>query len=364
MTEVQGSYTKEFSAVADALSGLLDTQDIGAAAAVFLNGEPVVDIWGGHVDAERTVPWERDTIVNVMSTTKPTTALCALILADRGELDLSAPVSTYWPEFAAAGKENVLVRHLLSHTAGLPDWSGKLVAEDLYDWTAVTDRLAAMPTQWEPGTAAGYHSITFGFLVGEVVRRVTGRSVGRFLAEEVAGPLGADFHIGLDAQDDSRVARLYPPPSQTDDFSSGGPDYDSAGGIRVKDANTEAWRRAEIPAANGFGNARGIARIQSVLSNGGVAGGVRLLSEQGCEPAWHVEYAGEDRVMGQPANYSAGFGVFGNTFGWGGWGGSLVLNDHESGMTVAYVMNQMLDPQEREDSRGLTIVAAAYEGVR
>ncbi|MBS2534869.1 beta-lactamase family protein [Catenulispora sp. NF23] len=364
MAQVQGTYTKEFAPVADALSQLLDADDIGASAAVFVHGEPVVDVWGGHVDAERTVAWERDTIVNVMSTTKPMTALCALILADRGELDLSAPVSAYWPEFAAAGKENVLVRHLLSHTAGLADWPGKLRAEDLYDWAAVTERLAAMATQWEPGTAAGYHSMTFGFLVGEVVRRITGRSLGRFFAEEVAGPLGADFHIGLDAQDDSRVARLYPPPSHSDDFSSGGPDSEAAGGIRVRDANTEGWRRAEIPAANGFGNARGIALAQSVLSNGGVAGGVRLLSPEGCETAWHVEYAGEDRVMGQPATYGMGFGVFGDTFGWGGWGGSLVMNDHASGMTVAYAMNQMLDPREQVDERGLKIVAAAYEALR
>lgn len=364
MTEVQGTYTKEFAAVAEALSKLLDTRDIGASAAVFVGGEPVVDIWGGHVDAERTVAWERDTIVNVMSTTKPMTALCALILADRGEIELSAPVSTYWPEFAAAGKDKVLVRHLLSHTAGLPDWPGRLVAEDLYDWTAVTELLAGLPTQWEPGTAAGYHSMTFGFLVGEVVRRVTGRSLGRFLAEEVAGPLGADFHIGLGAEHDSRVAPLFPPPSKTDDFSSAGPDYEKTGGVRVKDANTEAWRRAEVPAANGFGNARGIALIQSVLSNGGGAGGVRLLSEKGCEPAWHKEYVGEDRVIGQPATYGAGFGVFGDTFGWGGWGGSLVMNDHVSRMTVAYAMNQMLDPREQEDVRGLEIVSAAYEGIR
>jgi CubicO group peptidase (beta-lactamase class C family) len=364
MAEVQGTYTKEFSPVADALSELLDAQDIGASAAVFLHGEPVADLWGGFADAERTIAWERDTIVNVMSTTKPMTALCALMLADRGELDLSAPVSTYWPEFAAAGKEKVLVRHLLSHTAGLPDWPGRLVADDLYDWSAVTDLLASLPPQWEPGTAAGYHSVTFGFLVGEVVRRVSGRTIGRFLAEEVAGPLGADFHIGLGADDDARVAQLYPPPSYNDDFNSAGPDYASTGGIRVKDANTEAWRRAEVPAANGFGNARAIALIQSALSNGGVTGGVRLLSEKGCELAWHVEYSGEDRVMGQPATYGVGFGVFGNTFGWGGWGGSLVMNDHVSGLTVAYAMNQMLDPREQEDSRGLKIVAAAYEGLR
>ncbi|MEY9893012.1 CubicO group peptidase (beta-lactamase class C family) [Catenulispora sp. MAP5-51] len=364
MADVQGTYTKEFSAVAEALSKLLDTQDLGASAAVFVDGEQVADIWGGYVDTERSVPWEHDTIVNVMSTTKPITALCALILADRGLLDLSAPVSTYWPEFAAAGKQSVLVRHLLSHTAGLPDWPGRIVAEDLYDWSAVTELLAAMPTQWEPGTAAGYHSITFGFLVGEVVRRVSGRSLGRFLAEEVAGPLGADFHIGLAAQDDHRVARLYPPSSHGDDFSSAGPDYASNGGIRVKDANTEAWRRAEIPAANGFGTARGIALIQSALTNGGMAGGVRLLSEKGCEPAWHVEYSGQDRVLGQQTTYGMGFGVWGGTFGWGGWGGSLVMNDPKSRMTVAYAMNQMFDPRGQQDSRGLSIAAAAYEGLR
>lgn len=363
MAEIQGTFTKEFSAVADTLSELLDTQDIGASAAVFVHGEPVVDIWGGYADAERTVAWDRDTIVNVMSTTKPMTALCALILADRGELDLSAPVSTYWPEFAAQGKENVLVRHLLSHTAGLADWPGKLISDDLYDWDAVVDRLAAMPTQWEPGTAAGYHSMTFGFLVGEVVRRVSGRSIGRFLAEEVAGPLGADFHIGLGAQDDARVARLYPPAPHGDEFSSGGAEADVVGGTEVRDANSEAWRRAEIPAANGFGNARSVALIQSVLSNGGAAAGVRLLSAKGCEPAWREEFTGEDRVIGIPSTYGMGFGVFGTSFGWGGWGGSLVMNDHASGMTVAYAMNQMRDPAEG-DARGMKIIGAAEEGLR
>ena len=150
----------------------------------------------------------------------------------------------YWPEFAAAGKDNVLVRHLLSHTAGLPDWPGRLVADDLYDWTAVTDLLASLPTQWEPGTAAGYHSVTFGFLVGEVVRRVSGRTIGRFLAEEVAGPLGADFHIGLDAADDARVARLYPPPSYTDDFNSAGPDDARRAG---SGSRTPTPRRGGVP---------------------------------------------------------------------------------------------------------------------
>ncbi|MBW8804840.1 MAG: beta-lactamase family protein [Catenulisporales bacterium] len=368
MAEIQGTYDKRFAAVADTLADLLDRDDVGASAAVFVGGEPVVDIWGGHTDADRTSAWDHDTIVTVMSTTKTMTALCALILADRGELDLSAPVARYWPEFAAAGKQGVLVRHLLSHTAGLPDWPGPLVADDLYDWTAVTSLLAEQAPQWEPGTAAGYHSVTFGFLVGEVVRRITGRTLGEFFASDVAGPLGADFHIGLPAEHDHRVAQLLPPPGQTDEFSSGSavdgePDA-AIGGIRVKDANTAAWRRAEVPAANGIGNARSVALVQSVLGNGGVTQGVRLLSERGCEPAWRAEFSGEDRVIGIASTYSAGFGVFGSTFGWGGWGGSLVMTDPEAHLTVAYVMNQMLDPRRQSDNRGLSVVMAAYDGVR
>ena len=160
---------------------LLDDGDAGASVAVFVDGEPVVDVWGGFADADRTIPWQRDTITNVWSVTKTMTALCALILADRGELDLAAPVGRYWPEFAAAGKDGVLVRHLLAHTAGLPDWDGPI--EELYDWPSATARLAAQAPQWEPGSAAGYHSLTQGFLVGEVVRRITGRSLGEFFAD-------------------------------------------------------------------------------------------------------------------------------------------------------------------------------------
>ena len=208
MADVQGSYDELFVAVPNALAGMLDAGDAGASVAVFVDGEPVVDVWGGFADADRTIPWQRDTITNVWSVTKTMTALCALILADRGELDLDAPVGRYWPEFAGAGKEKVLVRHLLSHTAGLPDWTGPI--EELYDWPSATARLAAQAPQWEPGTAAGYHSVTQGFLVGEVVRRITGRSLGAFFAAEVAGPLGADFHIGLPAEHDHRVALTRP----------------------------------------------------------------------------------------------------------------------------------------------------------
>ena len=158
----------------EALAASLDADDVGASVAVHVDGEPVVDIWGGYADAARTTPWERDTITNVWSTTKTMTALCALILADRGDLDLDAPVARYWPEFAAAGKEDVRVRHLLSHTAGLPTWDEPMTVEDLYDWDLATGAAGRAGPAWAPGTAAGYHAITQGFLVGEVIRRVTG----------------------------------------------------------------------------------------------------------------------------------------------------------------------------------------------
>src|SRR3954466_16200726 len=193
MADIQGSYDDLFTAVPSALAGFLDDGDTGASVAVFVDGEPGVDVWGGFADAARTILWQPDTVTNVWSVTKTMTALCALVLADRGDLDLDAPVGRYWPEFSAAGKSSVLVRHLLAHTAGLPDWDGPV--EDLYDWPSAAARLTGRAPLWEPGSAAGYHSLTQGFLVGEVVRRITGRSPGEFFAEQVAGPLGADFHI-------------------------------------------------------------------------------------------------------------------------------------------------------------------------
>ncbi|MER5637996.1 serine hydrolase domain-containing protein [Kitasatospora sp. NPDC002227] len=370
MIDVEGFCEPRFEAVREVLAALLGKEDVGASAAVHVDGEPVVDLWGGYADAGRSVRWERDTLTGVNSTTKNMTALCALILADRGELDLSAPVAAYWPEFAAAGKEKVLVRHVLSHTAGLPELSGPTTVGELYDWEAVTAGLAAQAPEWEPGTAAGYHALTFGFLVGEIVRRITGRGLGEFFAEEVAGPLGADFHLGLGAEHDHRVAPLIPPPSLTDEYAAGaplGPDgtrrEHTGAVIRVKDANSTPWRRAQLPAVNGFGNARSVALVQSVLANRGSAGGVRLLSAQGCEPAWQEVFRGEDRVLGTPMCWTTGFGRFGNTFGWGGWGGSLVVSDPGARMTVAYVMNRMIDRDQQEDNRGMEIVMAAYGGL-
>ncbi|MEQ0564787.1 serine hydrolase domain-containing protein [Amycolatopsis sp. NEAU-NG30] len=350
MAELHGSCDDRFAKVAEALTASLDG---GVSAAVFVDGEPVVDLWGGYADAARTVAWDQDTITTVWSTTKTMTALCALILADRGVLDLAAPVAAYWPEFAAAGKEKVLVRHLLGHTAGLPHFADPIAAADLLDWAAMTAKLAAQAPEWEPGTRGGYHSITFGFLVGEVVRRVTGRSLGTFFAEEVAGPVGADFHIGLAAGHDHRVAPLIP-----------APEGDRPPGflVGVADSHTEAWRRAEIPAINGYGNARSVAAVQSALACGGVAaGGVRLLSAAGSERVFEEQFSGVDCVLGTPMRYGLGFRLENRTCSWGGWGGSVVFVDADNRMAVAYVMNQV-----RWDdgyARGLEVVLAAYDGV-
>lgn len=368
MAEIHGRCDERFAAVRYVLADNLDTGlDVGASVAVFIDGEPVVDIWGGHRDAARTVPWEEDTIVTVFSTTKTMVALCALILVDRGELDFHAPVARYWPEFAAAGKERIEVRHVLGHTAGLPGWDRPLAPQDLADWEKCTTSLAAQAPWWEPGTASGYHALTQGYLVGELIRRVTGLSVGRFFAEAVAGPLGADFHIGLTADHDHRVAELIPPPHA--DLVDLAPTELGARALahpKVTGEMTAApwWRRAEIPAANGFGNARSVAAVQSVIACGGEARGTRLLSRPGVESIFQRQSNGRDLVLDVPLSFGMGFALDSTTTPmrphactWGGYGGSMILNDLDERLTVAYVMNRM-EPVVLGDKRGASIVFA------
>lgn len=367
MAEIQGTYETKFQRVRDAFALTLDGAEGGASAAVYIDGEPVVDLWAGYADKQRTAPWQRDTITNVWSTTKTMTALCVLILADRGDLDVNAPVAKYWPEFAQAGKEGVLVRHVLSHSAGLPDFDGYVGVEDLYDWDRMTERLAAQAPVWEPGMLAGYHSVTQGFLLGEIVRRVTGRTLGTFFAQDVAGPLGADFHIGLAPENDHRVAPSIAPPDSPDgDWVSSAPNpplhkgYVNEG-LRLSDGNTTRWRRADLPFGSGVGNARSVAGVQSVLANGGSARGVRLLSPESCELARQEQYRGIDQTFGMSMRYGMGYALSDRACFWGGWGGSTALVDIDKRMSVSFVMNQMLDQQG--DSRALSIVLAAYESL-
>jgi CubicO group peptidase (beta-lactamase class C family) len=373
MAEIEGEFDPRFQGVADALSRSLDGGlDIGAAVAVVVDGEPVVDIWGGHKDLAKTDPWEQDTIVNVFSTTKTMTALCALILADSGELDLHAPVARYWPEFAQAGKDRIEVRHLLGHTSGLSGWEESLSVEELADWDRCAGLLAEQAPWWEPGTASGYHAVTQGYLVGELVRRVTGRSLGQFFAEKIAAPLGADFYIGLPPHADSRVATLIPPPP-ADLRSVGLPELGvrtlSNPAITAGATAEQWWRRAEIPAANGHGNARSVAAIQSIVSSGGTVRGTRLLSGDGLAAIFEEQSHGPDLVLGVPLRFGMGFGLASETMpmgprscAWGGWGGSLVFNDLDARVTVAYVMNRM-EAGLLGDTRGASMVMATAQAL-
>ncbi|MDQ1646739.1 MAG: hypothetical protein QOJ50_2923, partial [Cryptosporangiaceae bacterium] len=207
------------------------------------------------------------------------------------------------------------------------------------------------------GVVGAYHAVTQGFLIGEVVRRVTGRGLGTFFAEEVAGPLGADFHIGLAAKHDHRVAPVIPATTRAPELQARGPGNPP---IPAETANTEAWRRADIPSGSGFGNARSVAAVQSILASGGRARGVRLLSAAGCERALEEQFQGEDQILGTPIRYGMGYALRGRTCSWGGWGGSLVIADFDTRMTVAYVMNQMVEQGPLGDDRGLSVVMAAY----
>ena len=281
------------------------------------------------------------------------TALTALLVADRGELDFDAPVAKYWPEFAANGKSGVKVSHLMSHSAGLSGWHEPLTTQDLYDWEKVTALLAAQAPYWEPGSAPGYHALTQGYLVGEVIRRITGKSLGTVFREEIAEPLGADFHIGLPASEDHRVADLKPPPpgGAVADLSQSDLQRNMADnpGIDVAETRTRAWRGAEIPAAGGTGNARSIAEIHAILANGGEAKGKRFISEAGARKALELQIEGTDLILGSPARFGLGFGLAGgavplpnpNSMFWGGYGGSLVVIDFDARTTFAYAMNKM-----------------------
>ncbi len=355
-------------------ANLNNDADIGAAYTATLNGETVIDLWGGFADAAKTRPWEKDTLVNVYSTTKTMTFLVALMLADRGLLDFDAPVAKYWPEFAANGKAGVKVSHLMGHSAGLSGWKEPLVQADLYDWEKVTSLLAAQAPYWEPGTAPGYHAITQGYLIGEVVRRITGQTLGTFFRKEVAEPLNADFHIGMGPEHDHRVADLIPPPRSG--FSADGEDNDLTINMSTNpminplDTRTRAWRAAEIPAAGGQGNARSVAEIHTILANGGIAKGKRFLSEAGCRKALEIQIEGKDMVLGMPVRYGIGFGLASEVMPlpnascmyWGGYGGSLIIIDMDARATYAYAMNKMA-ATTAGDMRAFSLVMATMQGM-
>ena len=375
MAEIHGTSSPEYARLSELLSETLDSgKDVGASVSVTVEGETVVDIWGGWADETKTTPWERDTITNVWSTTKTMTFLTTLVLAERGLLDYHEKVATYWPEFAQNGKADIEVRHLMGHTSGVSAWEQPVMVDDIYDWEKSTSMLAAQTPWWTPGEGSGYHALNQGHLLGEVVRRIDGRMLGQFFAEEIAGPLDADFHIGLDPSEFDRVSNVIPPPALPVDMSTMDPDS-----VLIKtftgptpdaaESWTSAWRQATIGAANGHGNARSVARVQAIVANDGTVDGVELLSPDTIRMIFEEQANGVDQVLGLPVRFGMGYALHsiavphlpeGNYAYWGGWGGSSIIVDVDRKISFAYVMNRM-DQGLLGDMRGINLAAEVFK---
>ncbi|MFF5900841.1 serine hydrolase domain-containing protein [Streptomyces argenteolus] len=359
MSIVEGTSSDRFEPVRAALAANLEAgEELGASMAVDVDGVMELDVWGGHADEARTTPWRQDTLVSLWSTSKTLTNLAALVLVDRGALDLHRPVAHYWPEFAAQGKEHIEVRHVLSHTSGLSGWQQPFTMDDLYDWPTASARLAAQAPWWEPGSASGYHVQTQGQLVGELVRRVSGLTLTEFVDTEIAKPAQADVQIGARQADWPRIAGLVAP-SQLSGIPTG---LDPEGiftktliGSPARDehVDTPQWRSAELGAVNGHGTARGMARALSAISRRGEVNGRRLLSAETVDKVFEVQADGVDLFLGVPVRWGMGYALAdprtmpgmptGRICFWVGRGGSVVMMDVDRRVTFAYTMNRVGD---------------------
>ena len=397
--DVHGTCDPQFERFREAFAeNFTKHSELGAAVAITLEGRPVVDLWGGTAVKKTDTPWERNTLANVYSTTKGMTAICAHRLVEQGTLDLDAPVAKYWPEFAQAGKEQLPVRYLLSHRAGLAAVAKPLPAKALYDWDAMTTALAEQEPWWEPGTAHGYHAVTFGWLVGEVVRRISGKSLGTFFRDEVAGPLGLDCYIGLGPEYDDRIAHmsqmaLLPQNAPAPKSSDSQPETQNFMQMIMQNAqsvtakafmnpptmmtpgvvNTRDWRAAEIPAANGHTDARSLARMYGALACGGALEGYRVLTPESIARCHTEQSCGRDQVLQVITRFGLGFmlsqdhpdtklGPNERAFGHPGAGGSLGYADCDAQVGFGYVMNQMgmsllIDPRPR------ALISALYNSL-
>jgi CubicO group peptidase (beta-lactamase class C family) len=383
---IHGHCDERFASVKEAFTRNFDDQpEVGAAVAVTIAGQLVVDVWAGFADRERTRPWERDTIVNVFSTTKGIVTVCALRLVEQGKLDPDAPVAQYWPEFAAAGKEKITVAQLMSHQAGLPAIDAILPLDQSYAWEPLVTALAAQKPWWEPGTRGGYHAITFGHLVGELVRRISGKSVGAYWRDEFATPLGLDFHIGFGPELDARCADMIPaglpdlipdhpltkafmdPTSMTFKAFTITP----LAMVNPVYMNGREWRAAEIPAGNGHSDARSLAALYGALATDGTLNGQAVLKPETVKRATEQQVHAEDAVLFFPMRFGLGFlldipefqvSPTGALFGHAGMGGSFGYADPDAGFGVGYVMNRMMMPDlaNREDGRWRGMFDAIY----
>jgi CubicO group peptidase (beta-lactamase class C family) len=379
MSELNGHCDSRFQRLYDLLAANIDSgTEVGAAIYVNIDGDDVVDLWGGWREREHLAPWTEDTIVNLFSATKTVTSLAVLMLIDRGEIDLHAPAAEYWPEFAQNGKAKAEVRHLLSHTVGLPAWEPPFSMADAMDIPESTARLAAQAPWWEPGTRGSYHASTFGHLNSELVRRVAGMSLSAFIAKEIAGPLDADFHLGLSDEQMGRVATVYPPddgpalaPASAKAPSTGDDPLAVERSIAARTKlgsfsgqkrdplalfNSPEWRRLEFAGSSGHSNARGLGRILSALSLDGTSQGVQLLKPETIELIFHEQFQGTDSYYLKPIRWGIGYALAPlehkergplpfirpspRTCYWYGSGGALAIADVERRITVTYTENQ------------------------
>ncbi|MGA0602319.1 serine hydrolase domain-containing protein [Caulobacter sp. KR2-114] len=368
---VRGVCPPRFAAVRQAFeANFAEGREMGARFALAIDGEIVVDLMGGWADRAQTRPFDETTLTPVFSTTKGVAALMIARLVGRDRLAYSDRVADLWPEFAQAGKDRLTVEQVLSHQAGLCGIVGPMDPVEWYDWRAICARLAAMRPLWEPGTASGYHPVTFGYLAGEIFRRVDGRTIGRALREDIAGPLGLDLWIGLPESEDARVSEVRRPPAMPDLGEITEPKrlaffskWSQPGG-----RNDAAWRRAEIPSANGHATAPALARLFAALAGKGRLDGVQVLAGDEVEKAARMRIRGQDLVLPYDMAWGAGFirneglGIYGpgrEAFGHSGWGGSCAFADPATGVSGAYVMNRQ-SAELIDDSRARRLIEAAY----
>ena len=381
--DIQGVCDERFAAVGRAFARSFEKgEELGAAVAVMHEGELVVDLWSGYKDVARTQPWREDTMVVVASTTKTVASLCGLMLLDRGLIDLDAPIAEYWPEFAANGKAEIPVRHIFCHATGVPSFEPPMGLPDLNDWDLCVTKLAAQAPWWPPGTATGYHANSYGHLIGELVRRTTGKSIGRFVREEFADEIGADFWIGLPESELHRVANA--DLSNKREFEPDSMAYRAEGWfindmqelfgdeLRVSDnPHARAFVTAEIPGASGVCTARGLAQIGSILANGGTYDGRRYLDEAIVDLATQEQMYEHDLIIGAPTRYGLGYGLaskevplpFPRALHWGGFGGSVLVIDPDSKTCWGYVPN-LWQPEVLGDSRNSRIGVAAVMSIQ
>lgn len=370
MTEIHGTCASAFEPVRDHFAdNFKNDLEIGASFSVIHKGELVVDLWAGDADETGATPWAHDTLANVWSTTKGVAAICVALLVDRGQLSYDDAVSTHWPEFAVHGKGGITVAQMLSHQAGLSGLREPTTLEDCYNHDLMAQRLAAQEPLWEPATRSGYHAFTYGYLAGELVKRITGKTIGTFLQDEIAKPHGIDFFIGLPLSEEPRVAPL----TEAKDMQ---PLADTTEvqaltftnpAIAQTAPNDRAWRAAEIPAAGGFGSASALAKLYALLDDSTAPGGKAIIKRETMEALRTVHIENEDLILGVPARWGSGMAMNGfemygpnpQTFGHTGWGGSFGCLDPEAGVSIGYVLNKM-GAAVVGDPRSMGLVAATF----